>query len=65
MFGVFNGMVTHEEHVDATRADTDCLLYSWTIDELATIATQLAPAVGTFFRNFTLAQLGSYLGHRL
>lgn len=44
MFGVFNGMMKSEEHMFAVHAESDCLLYSWTIDELALMATTLAPA---------------------
>jgi CRP-like cAMP-binding protein len=44
VFGVFNGMVKSDEHMFTAVAVTDCLLYSWSIDELALMATQLAPA---------------------
>jgi hypothetical protein len=43
VFGVFNGMVKSEEHTFSAVAETNCLLYSWTIDELTYLATQTAP----------------------
>ena len=33
-----------DDHVFSAVADTDCLLYSWRLDELSHMATSLAPA---------------------
>ena len=42
----------------AAVAQTDCLVYQWTIDELNTMATQCAPAVGQAWRNLLATQIG-------
>lgn len=43
-FGIYMGFQKGDAHTFSATAETDCLLYTWTIDELATIATELAPA---------------------
>jgi hypothetical protein len=46
VFGVFIGLEKDDSRTFAALAQTDCLLYTWSLDELNTMATQLAPAGG-------------------
>jgi hypothetical protein len=47
VFGIFIGFEKFNDlHTFSAVADTDCLLYCWTIEELAAMATELAPAGG-------------------
>lgn len=48
----------------ACRACCPCCARSWSIDELQAMATQLAPAVASYWRFFSLCQLGLYFSHR-
>ncbi|PRW58379.1 hypothetical protein C2E21_2934 [Chlorella sorokiniana] len=64
IFGIYTGFERRAEHVLAATAVTDCLLYSWSVDELQTIATGLSPAVSAYWRYFSLCQMGLYFSHR-
>ena len=46
MFGVFIGLEKDDSRTFAALAQTDGLLYTWSLVELNTMATQLAPAGG-------------------
>jgi hypothetical protein len=46
VFGVFIGLEKDDSRTFAALAQTDCLLYTWSLAELNTMATQLAPAGG-------------------
>ncbi len=58
VFGVYVGFEKGEDKLLRAVAHTDCLLYSWAVEELNVMATQLGPAVASFWRNFALCQLG-------
>ncbi|GAB4817869.1 hypothetical protein N2152v2_004915 [Parachlorella kessleri] len=61
VLGVFVGLEKGEDKLFRAVAETDCLLYSWTVEELSAMATQHGPAVAAFWRNFALSQLGMEL----
>lgn len=62
VFGVFIGFEKNEHRQFHAVAETDCLLYSWDVEELSAMATQCAPVVGAFWRNFVLCQVGGWVG---
>lgn len=47
IFGIYTSFEKAPEHVLSAVAVTDCLLYSWSLDELSTMATHMAPAGAT------------------
>lgn len=59
VFGIYIGFEAGgDEKQFHAVARTDCLLYTWSIEELNELATQCSPAVSTFWRNVLACQLG-------
>lgn len=54
VFGIYTSFEKTASHVLSATAVTDCLLYTWSVDELGTMATRMAPAGALPFCCFAL-----------
>ncbi|KAL4430842.1 hypothetical protein ABPG75_006098 [Micractinium tetrahymenae] len=62
VFGIYIHFEKSEAHLLSVDALTDCLLYSWSAEEMSIMATRMAPAVGAYWRNFSLCTMGLHFG---
>ncbi|PSC72441.1 Transcriptional Crp Fnr family [Micractinium conductrix] len=58
VLGVYIAFEKHEHERITVTAVTDCEVVFWELEQLSVMATLCSPALSSFWRNFTLCQVG-------